>query len=72
MIGADFDESSVCISVCITLGMYVVARLTPYEWNLNFSCCTAHQPQPAADMVRLGSGNRLELANNYSFWNTLW
>lgn len=75
------------IAVCITLGMYCVARLTPYEWNLNFSCCTAHQPQPASDFVvvdqrgidcestttdRMKRAQMIELANNYSFWNTMW
>ncbi|KAK5974778.1 hypothetical protein GCK32_013950 [Trichostrongylus colubriformis] len=54
--------------VCVTLGMYVVSRVTPYEWNLNFSCCTAHQPHPGAAFVN----SPVELSNNYSFWNTLW
>ncbi|CAI4225801.1 unnamed protein product [Auanema sp. JU1783] len=54
----------------VTLTMYTVARITPYEWNLNFSCCTAHQPHPAAAQ---GPTNApIELSNNYSFWNTLW
>uniref|UniRef100_A0A915BD08 Uncharacterized protein n=1 Tax=Parascaris univalens TaxID=6257 RepID=A0A915BD08_PARUN len=63
----------ICLLVAIvglTLGMYVVAHLTPYEWNLNFSCCTAHQPHPAAQFSSASSP--VELANNYSFWNTLW
>uniref|UniRef100_F1L369 Glutamate receptor, ionotropic kainate 2 n=1 Tax=Ascaris suum TaxID=6253 RepID=F1L369_ASCSU len=63
----------ICILVAIvglTLGMYIVAHLTPYEWNLNFSCCTAHQPHPAAQFSPASSP--VELANNYSFWNTLW
>ncbi|KAL3075711.1 hypothetical protein niasHS_012541 [Heterodera schachtii] len=39
----------ILLSICgITFGMYLVANVTPYEWNLNFSCCTAHQPHPAA------------------------
>ncbi|RCN42514.1 hypothetical protein ANCCAN_11486 [Ancylostoma caninum] len=54
--------------VCVTLGMYTVSRVTPYEWNLNFSCCTAHQPHPGAAFV----DSPVELSNNYSFWNTLW
>ncbi|KAK6035663.1 hypothetical protein COOONC_26832, partial [Cooperia oncophora] len=53
---------------CVTLGMYTVSRVTPYEWNLNFSCCTAHQPHPGAAFVN----SPVELSNNYSFWNTLW
>ncbi|PAV57566.1 hypothetical protein WR25_03421 isoform B [Diploscapter pachys] len=56
--------------VCVTLSMYLVARLTPYEWNLNFSCCTAHAPHPAAAISPVDSP--IELSNNYSFWNTLW
>uniref|UniRef100_A0A1I7XI83 PBPe domain-containing protein n=1 Tax=Heterorhabditis bacteriophora TaxID=37862 RepID=A0A1I7XI83_HETBA len=56
--------------VCVTLGMYTVARVTPYEWNLNFSCCTAHQPHPAASLSP--PNVPVELSNNYSFWNTLW
>uniref|UniRef100_A0A914WHL9 Uncharacterized protein n=1 Tax=Plectus sambesii TaxID=2011161 RepID=A0A914WHL9_9BILA len=68
----------------ITFGMYCVARLTPYEWNLNFSCCTAHQPQPASDFVFVDNvpvadqpaiddhPPQIELSNNYSFWNTMW
>ncbi|KAK6055112.1 Ligand-gated ion channel [Cooperia oncophora] len=48
--------------------MYTVSRVTPYEWNLNFSCCTAHQPHPGAAFVN----SPVELSNNYSFWNTLW
>ncbi|WKX90931.1 hypothetical protein Q1695_009628 [Nippostrongylus brasiliensis] len=54
--------------VCVTMGMYTVSRVTPYEWNLNFSCCTAHQPHPGAAFV----DSPVELSNNYSFWNTLW
>ncbi|VDM79846.1 unnamed protein product [Strongylus vulgaris] len=54
--------------LCVTLGMYIVSRVTPYEWNLNFSCCTAHQPHPGAAFV----DSPVELSNNYSFWNTLW
>ncbi|KAK6726829.1 hypothetical protein RB195_004875 [Necator americanus] len=53
---------------CVTVGMYTVSRVTPYEWNLNFSCCTAHQPHPGAAFV----DSPVELSNNYSFWNTLW
>ncbi|VDK42958.1 unnamed protein product [Anisakis simplex] len=63
----------ICILVAIfglTLGMYTVAHLTPYEWNLNFSCCTAHQPHPAAQFS--SSTSPVQLSNNYSFWNTLW
>ncbi|KHN75082.1 Glutamate receptor ionotropic, kainate 2 [Toxocara canis] len=63
----------ICILISIvglTLGMYIVAHLTPYEWNLNFSCCTAHQPHPAAQFSPANSP--VQLANNYSFWNTLW
>ncbi|KAK6011285.1 Ligand-gated ion channel, partial [Ostertagia ostertagi] len=48
--------------------MYTVSRVTPFEWNLNFSCCTAHQPHPGAAFVN----SPVELSNNYSFWNTLW
>ncbi|KAI1700129.1 ligated ion channel l-glutamate- and glycine-binding site domain-containing protein [Ditylenchus destructor] len=49
----------ILLSICaLTFGMYIVAQVTPYEWNLSFSCCTAHQPHP--------------LSNNYSFFNTLW
>lgn len=66
---AEFDYC-LCILVGLTLGMYIVAHLTPYEWNLNFSCCTAHQPHPAAQFSPASSP--VELANNYSFWNTLW
>ncbi|KIH43854.1 hypothetical protein ANCDUO_26134, partial [Ancylostoma duodenale] len=47
--------------VCVTLGMYTVSRVTPYEWNLNFSCCTAHQPHPGAAFV----DSPVELSNNY-------
>ncbi|VDK84212.1 unnamed protein product, partial [Cylicostephanus goldi] len=39
------------VTVCVTLAMYIVSRVTPYEWNLNFSCCTAHQPHPGAAFV---------------------
>uniref|UniRef100_A0A0K0CX59 PBPe domain-containing protein n=1 Tax=Angiostrongylus cantonensis TaxID=6313 RepID=A0A0K0CX59_ANGCA len=52
----------------VTLGMFTVSRVTPYEWNLNFSCCTAHQPHPGAAFT----DSPVELSNNYSFWNTLW
>lgn len=51
--------------------MYLVAHLTPYEWNLNFSCCTAHQPHPAAQYANV-QNSFVQLSNNYSFWNTLW
>ncbi|GMR50924.1 hypothetical protein PMAYCL1PPCAC_21119, partial [Pristionchus mayeri] len=54
----------------VTLGMFAVARITPYEWNLNFSCCTAHQPHPAASFTPADAP--VELSNNYSFFNTLW
>ncbi|KAK0424092.1 hypothetical protein QR680_008499 [Steinernema hermaphroditum] len=66
-------EIWICIVIAIvglTLGMFLVARVTPYEWNLNFSCCTAHQPHPAAQFSPQDSP--VELSNNYSFWNTLW
>ncbi|KAF7635064.1 hypothetical protein Mgra_00005505 [Meloidogyne graminicola] len=61
----------------LTLGMYLVANITPYEWNLNFSCCTAHQPYPAAKFASSSCNGaniptKVELSNNYSFWNTLW
>ncbi|VDM52505.1 unnamed protein product [Angiostrongylus costaricensis] len=46
----------------------IVSRVTPYEWNLNFSCCTAHQPHPGAAFA----DSPVELSNNYSFWNTLY
>uniref|UniRef100_A0A914I6Q9 Uncharacterized protein n=1 Tax=Globodera rostochiensis TaxID=31243 RepID=A0A914I6Q9_GLORO len=70
----------ILLSICgITFGMYLVANVTPYEWNLNFSCCTAHQPHPAAQFSTVGAGGdkastttRIQLSNNYSFWNTLW
>jgi hypothetical protein len=56
--------------------MYLVANVTPYEWNLNFSCCTAHQPHPAAQfsstIAKSPTMTKVELSNNYSFWNTLW
>ncbi|CAJ0927228.1 unnamed protein product, partial [Mesorhabditis belari] len=54
----------------VTVGMFVVARITPYEWNLNFSCCTAHQPHPGATFN--ADSEPVQLSNNYSFWNTLW
>ncbi|CAJ0584483.1 unnamed protein product, partial [Mesorhabditis spiculigera] len=54
----------------VTVGMFMVARITPYEWNLNFSCCTAHQPHPGATFN--ADSEPLQLSNNYSFWNTLW
>uniref|UniRef100_A0A914C6U8 Uncharacterized protein n=1 Tax=Acrobeloides nanus TaxID=290746 RepID=A0A914C6U8_9BILA len=63
-----------CILIAIvglTIGMYCIAQLTPYEWNLNFSCCTAHQPHPAAKYYT-ESETLVQLSNNYSFWNTLW
>uniref|UniRef100_A0A7E4VGJ5 Glutamate receptor n=1 Tax=Panagrellus redivivus TaxID=6233 RepID=A0A7E4VGJ5_PANRE len=63
-----------CIFLAITgltLGMFCVARVTPYEWNLNFSCCTAHQPYPDADYSDPDQVPVL-LSNNYSFFNTLW
>uniref|UniRef100_A0A914C856 Uncharacterized protein n=1 Tax=Acrobeloides nanus TaxID=290746 RepID=A0A914C856_9BILA len=62
-----------CILIAIvglTIGMYCIAQLTPYEWNLNFSCCTAHQPHPAAKYYT-ESETLVQLSNNYSFWNTL-
>jgi hypothetical protein len=72
-------EIWVCILLSIfglTFGMYLVANVTPYEWNLNFSCCTAHQPHPAAQfsskLATSSTMTRVELSNNYSFWNTLW
>uniref|UniRef100_A0A915DWI9 Uncharacterized protein n=1 Tax=Ditylenchus dipsaci TaxID=166011 RepID=A0A915DWI9_9BILA len=34
----------------LTIGMYLVAQVTPYEWNLSFSCCTAHQPTQLLNM----------------------
>jgi len=52
--------------------MYLVAQVTPYEWNLNFSCCTAHQPHPAAQYASMRETQMVQLSNNYSFWNTLW
>uniref|UniRef100_A0A0N4ZET6 PBPe domain-containing protein n=1 Tax=Parastrongyloides trichosuri TaxID=131310 RepID=A0A0N4ZET6_PARTI len=66
-------EIWICILLSIivlTIGMYFVAQITPYEWNLNFSCCTAHQPHPAAQYSI--DDSPVVLANNYSFWNTLW
>ncbi|KAH7726269.1 CBN-GLR-5 protein [Aphelenchoides avenae] len=66
-------EIWVCIAASIvglTLGMYVIAQITPYEWNLNFSCCTAHQPHPAAEYAL--TETPVQMSNNYSFWNTLW
>lgn len=66
----------VLLSICgLTVGMYIVANTTPNEWNLNFSCCTAHQPYPAAKYSSPSGTNiptKVELSNNYSFWNTLW
>ncbi|CAD6189839.1 unnamed protein product [Caenorhabditis auriculariae] len=50
--------------------MYVVANITPYEWNLNFSCCTAHEPHPAAAFSATDAP--IAMSNNYSFWNTVW
>uniref|UniRef100_A0A914CSS2 Uncharacterized protein n=1 Tax=Acrobeloides nanus TaxID=290746 RepID=A0A914CSS2_9BILA len=44
-----------CILIAIvglTIGMYCIAQLTPYEWNLNFSCCTG----PRAVSTRLLGG----------------
>uniref|UniRef100_A0A0N5BKK9 PBPe domain-containing protein n=1 Tax=Strongyloides papillosus TaxID=174720 RepID=A0A0N5BKK9_STREA len=67
-------EIWVCILLSIivlTVGMYFVAQITPYEWNLNFSCCTAHQPHPGAQ-YSLDNNPPVVLTNNYSFWNTLW
>ena len=55
----------------VTVGMYIAARITPYEWNLNFSCCTAHQPHPAADYSD-PEDVPIQLSNNYSFYNTVW
>uniref|UniRef100_A0AC35GUY8 Ionotropic glutamate receptor C-terminal domain-containing protein n=1 Tax=Panagrolaimus sp. PS1159 TaxID=55785 RepID=A0AC35GUY8_9BILA len=55
----------------ITGGMYLVSRLTPYEWNLNFSCCTAHQPHPGAEYSS-PEDVHIQLATNFSFWNTAW
>lgn len=64
--------------------MYFVANVTPYEWNLNFSCCTAHEPHPAAafatsepndaslSRLPLGQEAPIVMSNNYSFWNTVW
>ncbi|CEF66118.1 Ionotropic glutamate receptor domain and NMDA receptor family and Extracellular ligand-binding receptor domain and Glutamate receptor, L-glutamate/glycine-binding domain and Periplasmic binding protein-like I domain-containing protein [Strongyloides ratti] len=66
-------EIWICILLSIivlTVGMYFVAQITPYEWNLNFSCCTAHQPHPGAQYSLENSP--VVLTNNYSFWNTLW
>jgi ionotropic glutamate receptor len=34
--------------MAVSVGMYLCAQITPYEWNLNFSCCTAHQPHPVS------------------------
>ncbi|CAK5053203.1 unnamed protein product [Meloidogyne enterolobii] len=54
---------------------FSVANTTPNEWNLNFSCCTAHQPYPAAKYSSPSGTNiptKVELSNNYSFCNTLW
>lgn len=66
----------ILLSICgLTIGMYLVANTTPNEWNLNFSCCTAHQPYPAAKYSSSSGTNlptKIELSNNYSFWNTLW
>lgn len=62
---------SILLSICgLTLGMYLCAQITPFEWNLNFSCCTAHQPHPAATYT--SENSTVQLSNNYSFWNTLW
>ncbi|CAI2353310.1 unnamed protein product [Caenorhabditis sp. 36 PRJEB53466] len=55
----------------VTLGMYFVANVTPYEWNLNFSCCSAHEPHPAAAFATSQEAP-IVMSNNYSFWNTVW
>ncbi|CAB3398042.1 unnamed protein product [Caenorhabditis bovis] len=57
--------------IAVTIGMYCVANVTPYEWNLNFSCCTAHEPHPAAAFAT-GKDEPITMSNNYSFWNTVW
>lgn len=64
----------VVAGLSITIGMYCIARLTPYEWNPSYACCSAHQPQPASDIIiqQREKGDSIELANNYSFFNTLW
>ncbi|KAI6203785.1 Glutamate receptor ionotropic, kainate 2 [Aphelenchoides besseyi] len=53
----------------LSVGMYLVAQISPGEWNFNFSCCTAHQPHCGA---KYETNDSVELSNNYSFWNTLW
>uniref|UniRef100_A0AC35TW41 PBPe domain-containing protein n=1 Tax=Rhabditophanes sp. KR3021 TaxID=114890 RepID=A0AC35TW41_9BILA len=66
-------EIWICIFISIiglTGGMYFVAQVTPFEWNLNFSCCTAHQPHPAS--LYSPEDSQIVFANNYSLGNTLW
>uniref|UniRef100_A0A915DMA9 Ionotropic glutamate receptor C-terminal domain-containing protein n=1 Tax=Ditylenchus dipsaci TaxID=166011 RepID=A0A915DMA9_9BILA len=50
--------------------MYLVAQVTPYEWNLSFSCCTA-PTHPAAQYATNPKDTMVQLSNNYSFLNTL-
>ncbi|KAI6219195.1 hypothetical protein M3Y99_01669700 [Aphelenchoides fujianensis] len=56
---------SILVSICgLTVGMYLCAQITPFEWNVT------HQPHPAATYTSADSP--VQLSNNYSFWNTLW